>query len=236
MKTRTNTLTDNKSESIQDAERDIEASENHYIPPIVRRGKRIFDVCFSFFAVLCLLPLVPLIAIAIKLDSTGPVFYLQHRLGRARSAQYKVFNIIKFRTMGTDAEKEGVALLATKSDPRITRVGRFLRKTRLDETPQFINVLKGDMSVIGPRPERPELTTSIDKKMPFFSERNYQVLPGLTGLAQINQSYLNSVDDIDQKLAFDHAYSLSISKPSTWIKTDFSILVQTVLTVIKCNG
>jgi len=125
---------------------------------------------------------------------------------------------------------------AEKADPRITRVGRFLRKTRLDETPQFINILRGEMSVIGPRPERPELTSKIDKKMPFFSERTYQVLPGLTGLAQTNQSYLSSVNDINQKLAFDHAYSLAITKPSTWLKTDLSILVQTVLTVLKCNG
>jgi len=209
---------------------------NTYIPATVRYGKGVFDLLFSFFALLCLLPFVPFIAIAIKLDTPGPVFYLQERLGRARCAKHQVFHIIKFRTMGTDAEKEGVALLASKSDPRITRVGRFLRKTRLDETPQFINVILGDMSVIGPRPERPELTAKIDQKMPFFSERNYQVLPGLTGLAQVNQSYLDSVDDIDQKLAFDHAYSLAMSNTATWIKTDFSILIQTLLTVLKCNG
>ncbi|GLS91290.1 sugar transferase [Psychromonas marina] len=211
-------------------------NQQGYIDPIVQRGKRIFDVLFSLFALLFLLPLLPLIAIAIKLDSKGPVFYLQSRLGKAHQGSHPVFNVIKFRTMGTDAEKEGVAMLATRSDPRITRVGKLLRKTRFDETPQFINVLLGQMSVIGPRPERPELTNEIDKKLPFFSERTYQVLPGLTGLAQINQSYLGSVDDIDQKLAFDHAYSLAISEPLTWLKTDCSILVKTVLTVLKCNG
>jgi len=209
---------------------------NPYIPSSVRYGKGIFDFIFSLLALLCLLPFAPFIALAIKLDTPGPVFYLQQRLGRAHGTQHRPFHIIKFRTMGTDAEKEGVAQLASKADPRITRVGQFLRKTRLDETPQFINVLLGDMSVIGPRPERPELTASNDQKMPFFSERNYQVLPGITGLAQVNQSYLDSVDDIDQKLAFDHAYSLAISKTSTWLKTDFSILLQTVLTVLKCNG
>lgn len=207
-----------------------------YIYPIVKYGKRTFDIIFSILAILCLLPISPFIAIAIKLDTKGPVFYLQQRLGRSQHGENHLFNIIKFRTMGTDAEKDGIALLAKKSDPRITRVGRFLRKTRLDETPQFINVLVGDMSVIGPRPERPQLTEEIDKKIPFFSERNYQVLPGLTGLAQINQSYLDSVDDIDQKLAFDHAYSLALGKTSTWLKMELSILVQTVLTVLKCNG
>jgi lipopolysaccharide/colanic/teichoic acid biosynthesis glycosyltransferase len=209
---------------------------NTYIHPVVRYGKRSFDIVFSIFALLLLLPLMPFIAIAIKLDSKGTVFYLQQRLGKSQHRKNSVFNIIKFRTMGADAEKEGIALLAEKSDPRITRVGLFLRKTRLDETPQFINILLGDMSLVGPRPERPELTHAIEKKMPFFSERTYQVSPGLTGLAQIKQSYLGSVNDIDQKLAFDHAYSLSISKPSVWIKTDFSILFQTVLTVLKCNG
>jgi len=211
-------------------------STDTYIHPIVKYGKRVFDVLFSLFAMIILLPIVPFIALAIKLDTHGPVFYLQQRLGQSQQAKNKVFNIVKFRTMGTDAEKDGVARLAEKADPRITRVGRFLRKTRLDETPQFINVLLGDMSVIGPRPERPELTTSIDQKMPFFRERTYQVLPGLTGLAQINQSYLSSVNDINQKLAFDHAYSLAITKPSTWIRTDIHILIQTVLTVLKCNG
>ena len=213
-----------------------EKNLNTYIHPIVKYGKRIFDVVCSISAILCLLPVLPFIAIAIKIDTQGPVFYLQQRLGKAQHGKQKVFNIVKLRTMGTDAEKGGVALLATKSDPRITRVGRFLRKTRFDETPQFINVLLGDMSVIGPRPERPELTDAIEKKMPFFNERNYQVLPGLTGLAQINQSYLGSVDDIDQKLAFDHAYSLAISKPSTWLKMEVFILFRTVLTVLKCNG
>lgn len=236
MKTRANTFMDNKHQSMLNNTLEIQESLNTYIPPVVQYGKRLFDLFFSICALLLLLPLLPFIAIAIKLDSPGPVFYLQQRLGRARYINHQLFNIIKFRTMNTDAEKEGVALLATKSDPRITRIGRFLRKTRLDETPQFINIFLGDMSLIGPRPERPELTYAIDKKMPFFSERTYQVLPGLTGLAQINQSYLDSVDDIDQKLAFDHAYSLSISKASTWIKTDFSILIKTVLTVLKCNG
>lgn len=236
MKTSTNASTEKQQETAVKNDPKKEENLTTYIHPTVRYGKRVFDILFSIFAILCLLPIVPFLAIAIKLDTEGPVFYMQQRLGRSQHGKHNIFNIIKFRTMGTDAEKEGVALLAKKSDPRITRAGRFLRKTRLDETPQFINVLLGDMSVIGPRPERPQLTEEIDKKMPFFSERNYQVLPGLTGLAQINQSYLDSVDDIDKKLAFDHAYSLAISKPSTWLSMELSILCKTVLTVLKCNG
>lgn len=207
-----------------------------YIHPVVKGAKRIFDIIFSTVALLCLLPIFPVLALAIKLDDQGPIFYLQERLGKSINGRNQPFKIIKFRTMSTDAEKDGVQRLACIADPRITRVGRFLRKTRLDETPQFINVLLGEMSVIGPRPERPELTQSIEQKIPFFKERTYQVLPGLTGLAQIKQSYLGSVDDIDQKLAFDHAYSLAISKPSSWLKMELSILIQTVITVLKCNG
>ncbi|WP_019614108.1 sugar transferase [Psychromonas ossibalaenae] len=207
-----------------------------YIHPTVKYGKRLFDVVFSLSAMFALLPLLPFIALLIKIDSKGPVFYQQQRLGKSRLGFRHQFSIFKFRSMYTDAEIDGVALLAAKSDPRITRVGKFLRKTRFDETPQLINILSGDMSLIGPRPERPELTSEIEKKMPFFSERTYQVLPGLTGLAQINQSYLGSVNNLDQKLAFDHAYSLAISTPLSWLKTDAQIFLKTILTVIKCNG
>lgn len=207
-----------------------------YIHPLVKYGKRLFDLIFSISLILLLIPLLPLLAIAIKMDSAGPVFYRQIRLGRSKQGHNGTFSIIKFRTMRTDAEADGIALLATQYDPRITRAGRFLRKTRLDETPQLINVLKGEMSVIGPRPERPELSGEIEKNRPFFTERTYDVLPGLTGLAQINQSYQGSVNNIDEKLAYDHAYSLAISQPLSWIKTDLMIVFRTVLTVIKCNG
>lgn len=207
-----------------------------YIHPLVKYGKRLFDIVFSSSAIALLLPFLPFLALAIKLGSQGPVFYQQIRLGRSRAAQDGVFSIIKFRTMYTDAEAAGIALLARRDDPRITRVGRFLRKTRLDETPQLINVLKGEMSLIGPRPERPELSCEIEKKRPFFSERTYGVLPGLTGLAQVNQSYQGSVHNIDEKLAYDHAYSLAISAPLSWLKTDLMIFFRTILTVVKCNG
>lgn len=207
-----------------------------YIHPQVKYGKRLFDIIFSSIAMLLLMAFLPFIALAIKLDSKGPVFYRQIRLGQSKYGQDKLFSIIKFRTMCNNAEVDGIALLAKKSDPRITRVGRFLRKTRLDETPQLINILKGDMSLIGPRPERPELSAEIEKNRPFFTERTYGVLPGLTGLAQINQSYQGSVHNIDEKLAYDHAYSLAISHPASWLKTDLKIIFQTILTVIKCNG
>ena len=207
-----------------------------YIHPLVKYSKRLFDLVFSSAAILLLIPFLPFLALAIKLDSKGPVFYQQIRLGRSRTAQDRVFTIIKFRTMCMDAEADGIAQLAGEGDPRITTVGKFLRKSRLDETPQLLNVLKGEMSLIGPRPERPELSSEIEKSRPFFTERTYDVLPGLTGLAQINQSYQGSVHNIDEKLAYDHAYSLAISQPLSWLKTDIMIFFRTILTVVKCNG
>ena len=210
--------------------------KNSYIHPTVKYSKRIFDLIFATFMLLILLPLLPFLMISIKLDSKGPVFYQQIRLGRAKNGQDKLFSIIKFRTMYTDAEANGIPQLAGEDDPRITAAGKFLRKTRFDETPQLWNVLIGEMSLIGPRPERPELSAEIEKKRPFFNERTYDVLPGLTGLAQVNQSYQGSVHNIDEKLAYDHAYSLAISTPITWIKIDTKIFIQTILTVLKCNG
>jgi lipopolysaccharide/colanic/teichoic acid biosynthesis glycosyltransferase len=214
----------------------IKTQPQSYIHPAVRYGKRLFDMLFASFALLVLLPFFPVLAIVIKLDSKGNVFYQQQRLGRSQDDNNKVFTIYKFRSMFIDAEKEGIALLASKEDSRITKVGYFLRKTRLDETPQLINILTGEMSLIGPRPERPELSSTIEQVQPFFTERTYDVLPGLTGLAQINQSYLDSVNNIDQKLGYDHAYSLAISSPFSWMKTDLLIFFKTIQTVLRCNG
>src|SRR5690606_2175563 len=141
----------------------------------------------SLFALPWFLLVFPLLALAIKLDSPGPVFYRQVRTGLGG----KPFEILKFRTMYTNAEQDGRARWAKKDDPRITRLGRFLRKSRLDEIPQFINILRGDMSLIGPRPERPEFIEQLEKEIPNYSFR-LLVPPGLTGWAQIKYSYGNS--------------------------------------------
>lgn len=206
-----------------------------YIPWTVSCAKRLFDVVFATFALGLIVPLWPLIALVIKLTSPGPVFYSQIRAGR-HTQQQNTFTIYKFRSMVQHAEKNGEALLAKHNDVRITAVGKWLRKTRLDETPQLWNILKGDMALIGPRPERPELIDKIEGQHPFFTERTYQVLPGLTGLAQTQQSYLASVADIEQKMALDHAYCLNLSRFSHWVLMDSKILLATVVTVLKCNG
>jgi exopolysaccharide biosynthesis polyprenyl glycosylphosphotransferase len=189
-------------------------------------SKRILDLVFIFLSLPLLGLLIPFLALAVRLDSPGPVFYRQLRSGRAG----KTFSIIKFRTMVVDAEKDGRAVWATENDPRITRVGSFLRKTRLDELPQLINILKGDMSLVGPRPERPEFIEELQQAIPFYRVR-LLVKPGLTGWAQIHYDYGNSVEDALIKLQYDFYY---IRYWSLWL--DLYTLFKTVYVVLKFKG
>ncbi len=160
--------------------------------------KRIFDIVCSLIGLTLTLPLLPLIALLIKLDSRGPVFFRQVRVGEMD----KPFVLNKFRTMQEDAEKGTGALWAKKDDPRVTRIGRVLRKTRIDELPQLFNVLKGEMSLIGPRPARPEFVAKLKTIIPYYSERHF-VKPGVTGWAQIRYPYGASVEDAIEKLRYD---------------------------------
>lgn len=187
--------------------------------------KRTVDVVFAGLGILFSLPLWLLIGIAIKLDSPGSVFFCQRRTGLFD----REFSIIKFRSMRNDAEEQG-AQWATKSDCRITRVGRFLRKTRLDELPQLINVLRGEMSLIGPRPEREVFIRDLEQHVPFYRLR-HQVKPGVTGLAQVRYGYGASVEDAMQKHRYDLYY---IKHRSFWL--DFGILLQTMRIVLTGQG
>lgn len=207
-----------------------------YIPFPIRFGKRAFDIVFSVLGLLLLWPFFLPIALAVKLESRGPVFYRQRRVGRIWGDRVEVFDLIKFRTMYQDAEARAGAQWATKNDPRITRVGLFLRKTRLDELPQFINVIRGDMSLIGPRPERPQLIGGLENQLPLYTERTYGLRPGITGLAQINQGYDESIDDVRNKLLFDHAYAAHLSQTADWLKMDFQILFGTVWVMVTGRG
>lgn len=143
---------------------------------------------------------------AIKLDSPGPVIFKQKRVGENE----KIFVLYKFRTMRNDAEKGSGAVWAKKNDPRVTRIGKFLRKTRLDELPQLFNVLKGDMSFVGPRPERPEFVEKLKEIIPYYSERHF-VKPGVTGWAQVRYPYGASVEDAVEKLRYDLFYIKNLS-------------------------
>ncbi len=163
-------------------------------------SKRLLDLSLVMLALPILLIIIPAIAFAVRLDSPGSAFYRQIRCGRAG----KPFAIYKFRTMVTDAEKDG-AKWAQKNDARITRMGRFLRKSRLDELPQLYNVLKGDMSIVGPRPERPEFIEKLEEEIPFYRTR-LMVKPGITGWAQVHYDYGNTVEDALIKLQYDFYY------------------------------
>ncbi|HEX9019741.1 MAG TPA: sugar transferase [Nitrospirota bacterium] len=187
--------------------------------------KRFADIAFSLFGLCLFVPLFPLAALLIKLDSPGPVFYRQTRIGRRN----RPFHAWKLRTMAKDADKNNV-LWTTADDKRITRTGQLLRKIRLDEVPQLINVLKGEMSLIGPRPEAASLVELYKKEIPYYLER-HMVTPGVTGWAQINYRYGNSVEDARQKLMFDFYYI----KKRSWV-LDSMIFLRTIRTVLTGKG
>jgi len=179
---------------------------------------RVVNVVVAAVALVLLLPLIALVALAIKLTSRGPVFYRQTRVGLDRRYRHsstsdrrqynhggKLFEMYKFRTMRVDAEIDGRAVWAQKQDPRVTAIGRFLRRSRIDEVPQLYNVLRGEMNIVGPRPERPTIFATLRADIPEYHMRQ-RVKPGITGWAQINQSYDACVDDVRRKVRYDLEY------------------------------
>jgi len=190
--------------------------------------KRVLDLIFATILLIISAPIMLLTALAILLDDGfhGPVFFVQTRVGR----DGREFRIIKFRSMRVDAEAEQTAQWAERDDPRITRAGVFIRKHRLDELPQLLNVIKGDMSLVGPRPERPEFVPQLNKTLPYYSLR-HQVKPGITGWAQLKYPYGASEEDANAKLQYDLYY---VKNRSTFL--DFLILLGTVEVVLARKG
>lgn len=188
--------------------------------------KRVVDLTISLFLAIVLSPLMLLTALAVVLESGRPILYSQNRVG----ARGKVFRIYKFRSMRQDAEKDGKARWASQNDSRVTKVGAFIRNTRLDELPQLWNVIKGEMSFVGPRPERPEFVEQLKEQVPFYNTRHY-VKPGLMGWAQLNYPYGASIEDARGKLEYDLYYSKNHS-----IVMDFLIMIQTVEVVLLGKG
>ncbi len=238
----------------------------------VRVTKRAIDLLGAGMGLLLTAPFLPVIAAAIYFDSPGPILFKQKRAGKllgasnhngVRRIQFAEFHMHKFRTMRPDAEKYTGPVLAAEEDPRITRVGRFLRKTRLDELPQLWDVLRGSMSLVGPRPERPELLQQLAFAIPLFEERMRDVKPGITGLAQVSLGYTGSVnenteiaalvgtlqnpfqlpeaagsvaDDMRIKLLYDLAYLTALEKFTAFVSMETRIILRTPLVMIRGVG
>jgi lipopolysaccharide/colanic/teichoic acid biosynthesis glycosyltransferase len=242
------------------------------VTPSVRFTKRTIDIALSVVGLVLTAPLYPIIAAAIALEDPGPIFYRQRRAGTLMEARspdgaevpgFVEFEMTKFRTMCVDAERLTGAVLARPDDPRVTRVGRFLRKTRLDELPQLWNVLYGEMSLVGPRPERPELLVNLALAIPFFEERMRDVKPGITGLAQVSLGYSGRppegsevrrfeatltnpfgfaeaegalADDMRMKLLFDLAYSATLESFFSYLFTEIAVILKTPFVMVRGLG
>ncbi len=229
------------------ARRSDDSSE---VPEVVVRERskllnRVVNVLIAGIALLLVAPLCVIVAALVKLTSPGPVFYTQTRIGldrrwgraslgdgerRVEDLGGQPFTILKFRSMRVDAEKNGEAVWATKHDARITPLGHILRKTRLDEIPQLVNVLRGEMNIVGPRPERPSIVVRLRENIPEYPQR-HRVKPGITGWAQINHSYDVSIEDVRKKVQFDLEY---ISKQDLWF--DVVIMLKTLPVMLFKRG
>jgi lipopolysaccharide/colanic/teichoic acid biosynthesis glycosyltransferase len=205
-------------------------------PPLVRLSKRLFDIVAAAAGLVLLAPVMALCAVAIRLDSPGPALFRQLRVGRGSSHRTELFEMVKFRTMRVDADRASGAVWATERDPRITRVGRALRATRLDEVPQLWNVLRGEMSLIGPRPEQLGMFGRLDRAVPLYAERAFGVRPGITGWAQVEVGYDRDLDDVRRKVLYDLGYALRLRSFGSWLVADAMILWRTVMAVVRREG
>jgi lipopolysaccharide/colanic/teichoic acid biosynthesis glycosyltransferase len=192
--------------------------------PSVKIAKRAIDILGSALGIAVAAPLVPFIAVAIYVDDPGPIIYRQRRAGMLKGFDdkdgypvpvFEEFDMYKFRSMRVDAEKLTGAVLASENDPRITKIGRILRKTRIDELPQLVNILKGEMSLVGPRPERPELLVNLAMAIPFFEERMRDVKPGVTGLAQVSLGYTGRAFEGSEASKFEGSLLNPFDLPET---------------------
>ncbi len=188
--------------------------------------KRLFDIVFASLLILVTSPLIVLTAILIVLESGGPILYLQERVGRGG----RLFNVIKFRSMRADAERDGKPRWASAQDDRVTKVGRVIRKLRIDELPQLFSVLGGDMSLVGPRPERPYFVDKLTQEIPYYAVR-HSVKPGVTGWAQVRFHYGASVEDSAEKLQYDLYY---VKNHTLFL--DLVVLFETVGVVLMAKG
>ncbi len=202
----------------------------HPVPPFTLWWrfiiKRVLDIVGAFAGFVVLSPVMLVIALAIKMTSPGPTIYAQQRVGRFG----QMFKIYKFRSMRVDAEQSGPVWAAKRNDPRLTSIGGFLRRSHLDELPQLVNVIKGEMSLVGPRPERPCFVEELDQAIPRYDERHL-IKPGMTGLAQVHYRYDQSLNDVKKKLRYDLLYVRRMC-----LGLDLRILLTTMITIATGRG
>ncbi len=196
------------------------------MPEWEKKIKRLMDITVSFLILIITMPATLITALAIKLESPGGIFFTQKRCG----LNGKEFSMIKFRSMKKDAEKSTGPVWSQKDDPRITKVGKFIRKVRIDEIPQMMNVLKGEMSIVGPRPERPYFVEKLSQEIPYY-KRRLKVRPGITGWAQVKHKYDETIEDVKIKLRYDLFYIENMS-----LRMDFKILFRTIFVVLFGKG
>ena len=196
------------------------------MPEWEKKAKRLMDIAVSLLILIVSIPVIIITAIAIKLESKGPIIFKQERIG----LNGKPFNVYKFRSMVNDAEKKSGPVWSSKNDPRITKVGKIIRKIRVDEIPQMYNVLKGEMSLVGPRPERKYFIEQLSKEIPLY-KRRLKVRPGVTGWAQVKHKYDETIEDVKTKLNYDLFYIENIS-----IRMDLKILFRTIFVVLFGKG
>jgi exopolysaccharide biosynthesis polyprenyl glycosylphosphotransferase len=196
------------------------------MPEWEKKLKRILDIIVSIIILIITFPICLITALAIKLESKGPIFFSQERCGMNGDE----FKMVKFRSMTADAEKTTGPVWSQKNDPRITKVGKFIRKVRIDELPQFYNVLKGEMSIVGPRPERPFFVEKLSEDIPYY-KRRLKVRPGITGWAQVKHKYDETIEDVKIKLRYDLFYIENMS-----LRMDFKIIFRTVFVVLFGKG
>jgi lipopolysaccharide/colanic/teichoic acid biosynthesis glycosyltransferase/glycosyltransferase involved in cell wall biosynthesis len=198
--------------------------------------KRAIDLSFAIIGLGLGLPFLLFVSISILIETGFPVIFRQARVRYDSSGRPTTFTMYKFRTMRTDAETKSGPVWATQDDPRITRLGRFLRRTRLDELPQLFNVLKGEMSMVGPRPERPHFVELLENEIPLYNDRVIRLKPGITGWAQVNVEYDTSVDSVRDKLLFDLTYAAHLYKLPSYLKMEFKILFATLRVMFTKKG
>ena len=200
-------------------------SEGFRVKPSQQIMRRLVSTLAAAVGLLLFAPFLPFVMLAVRLSSPGPIFFKQTRVGLGG----RTFEVVKFRTMRTDAEASG-AKWASKNDPRVTRIGGFMRKTRLDEVPQLWNVLRGDMGFVGPRPERPEFVPWLSEQIPYFDLR-HMIRPGLTGWAQVRYGYGATLAEAREKLEYDLYYIKHMS-----LGLDLLIMFETVKTILRRRG